>query len=673
MNRLEKFTDNVLAKILGYESEPLLGLSLFLCGNTSFNLRLKHSALKEVRTAPLIEELSGWIRLFPRFDKLEVVNISARSSLLAPEHIAKFIRMWPSGMKEIRLAIPQISQAFLQKTVTAARTPAHGSTETNPDALLTIWKIIDFFPQLEVLQLNDLGTETLISLRSIDMGVFPRELKILDWQCVRLLHGDFSGLPRRMRTLKLAPQASHSTRVLATLPPALTHLSGIRALSGDAASFLPRTLGEGDWLDRLGVYNMDIASALPRVKHLSHSPFKLELNDFTKRGVDWVRTLQRSLVTLTITAMLTADQIAALPRTLTSVKGISTDSITIFEYISKSNLEAAKSMWPPKLRTLCFSKDAPAFHNGDEITTLPKTLTVLQNVGRGSTDRESESVYHYMSQWPPHLTDLTILENKYRRQEIQLARNASFPEGLIAFRDRYSRLTPACFPLFPKHMTTLCLGSVDIENTDGLVEQLPPNLTTFKIGEISMRLVPALRDHLPHLTRLTIGYLTGSWEGDAPFKLLPENITKLSILRSNSNDIPPDVFSHVNECVTSLKVRRSKTLLAFLNHIPETVTDLRVRPQYVRKQPLTAEVFLSFPSRHIPWIAKNYATKDDIMALCDAHWPADTPRTKEIENFVRRRAETKATLAAAGMDIDGNPLEEAAHADDDSDSDVLDL
>lgn len=674
MSWLEKFTDQVLAKILGYESEPLMALSLYQCGNSSLNMRLKHGSLKEARTPSLMEHLECWPRSLSRFNKLEVVNISGLSVPDKPENIAKSIRLWPASMKEIRLALPNISHAFLQRSVTSSRVPLPGSTEINPEALLTIWKIVDFFPQLEVLQLNDLGTETLVSLRSIDMGVFPRELKVLDWQSARLLHGDFSGLPRRLRTLKLAPQASHSTRVLATLPLALTHLSGVRALNSDAASFMPRTLGDGDWIDKLSVYNMDLAAALPRVKHLSHTMFKLELNDFNRHGMDWSRTLQRSLVTLNIDATLNADQIAALPRSLTSIENISVQEMTIFEYISKNSLEAAKLLWPPKLRTLRFSSNAfPPFQNGDEVTTLPHTLTVLHNIGRGSKDRDSESIYNYMPSWPPHVTDLTIMENEFRRQEIQLGRGAVFPENMIAFRDRHSRLAPDCIYLFPSHMTHLSLASVNFEHHTDYVKALPENLTTFKIGELATTLLASLPKGL---TRLSIGFLTGTWNIDEEtFNLFPESLTKLSILRTMTvGTIEPEAFESIKPSLVSLKMKRTKVSLPFLNHIPETLTDLRVRPKYVTRNPLTLELFLSFPPRFIPWLAKNYFNKDEVMDMCDAHWPEDIPRIKEIDNYVRRREEVRATLAAAGIDMEGNAIEEApADGGDDSDSDILDL
>lgn len=645
MSLLEQLADKILTRILGYESEPLLGLQLYLCGNYSFNQRLIHGGLRELRTPYVLDKLPKWPRFIPQLEQIELVSIAALETVEKPFDIAKEIRMWPGCLKELRIVLPNISQSFLMSTVTSARgrIPQVDVMDVN-STQPTIWRILEFFPQLRVLQLIDLPVEDsqgkidrvpTLYLKGTDMSSFPATLTTLDWPIVELRKGDFSGLPRGLKTLKLAKQSSFSSLVLSSLPPGLTHLSGIQPLSDDSLSFLPRTLSEGNWIDRTHTLTIAVASALPLgIKWLNHD-FKLDEKSFKLRGVDWTHTLSRSLVALTITASLTASQVATLPRSLTSLNGISIVPKSIHELTTLRGSAVASKIWPPLLTELKFVSDHPPFYDGKEILDLPHTLTLLHGVGRSNVDEDSQSIYHFTSQWPNLITDLSVNESVApKAKDIQFKEGTTIPSGIHTLRDPNTPLGWSVVLAFPRNLTYLNIKGTSLRDDIGMTKALPPTVTTLKVGTVIYTTASALP---PSITHLSIGNLVGDWDLRA-FVAFPTNVTRLSLRKVTSVcPLPPEAFGSINSEITTFKIRNAQIGFNVLEFMPETITKLDLKPRMKKDHPIT-RADLEMVSKHwLPWIPTVYPLVDDICAACLELWPADEPLTQELEAYQERR------------------------------------
>lgn len=637
---MEKFPDKILTYILGFESDPLLYLAMYLCGNRSFNQRLKLGGCREIRTARRMELIGKLPQIITELDELEVVDISALKITDKVEAIAREIRMWPSTLRQLRISLPNISTAFLLKTVTSSRSHHSHTHEPDPATLPIIWRLVDFFPHLEVLKLDDLGKGPSIGLRSLDWGSFPPTLVELDWPALKHMKGDFATLSRKLKTLKLAKQISHSPKVLSTLPPMLTHLSGIQVTNDEQITVLPRMLAHGDWIETIPVYTIAVASALPRIAHLSHD-FKLDETGFRKRGVDWVLTLSRGLVSLKIAVMLTADQISILPRTLRSLEEISLFPLTLNERIAKSSEEETAHIWPPKLTSLIFHKKDTPFYDASELMTLPSTLTRLHNIGRTNMEPEAPSVYAYFDCLPPGITDLVVRDNQSRSVTFD---EGKLPEKLIKFSDAFTKLAQDTSITFKDQVTYLGLKSVSFKENLKLVKQLPSFLTVFKIGALSVSHL----GYLPRtLTRLSIRDFVGDWD-DGTLDKLPPDVTKLTLKRVVTEQafIPHEAFIKIRPNLTTLKILRSRLGLDILTSIPDTIEHLDLRISNLEDDQITDELFEGLPQRWIAWLPTQYPKNNAICAKCIAFWPPTVPMTKELINAKRRIDKLEVELRA---------------------------
>ena len=554
---LSHLSDEVLAVILDFYSDMVV--SLWLCGNTILNHRLSRCC-RTFRSPPEVQNAYMWPRILANLHGLILVDFCVQNMAEPLEKVSSEIQKLPSSLKSLRVGFCDAFCVFYQAEHRSSSdfTVSSKKRKKKQRDRPSLWNIGLKFPGLTHLGIGPSAKNLQMKIHSSDLLMLPPSLQVLDLHSVILEDGDFSTLPRGLKSLHILRSSTNPAK-LVDLPPSLTELRGLEFNSIDQIRALPPTLTSRIHLELPATTNAELFTpdAFPPDLH------SLYLGEISAHRL-WLSP-PPCLVELAIhNFIFSPEQIAALPRTITSLTQFTSSSMIALRPMAVTE---ARSLWPP-LRELQFTYVRGASLNLDDIKNLPRSLTILGPVDFGMrTEDRGNSIFS--SEWPSSLIELSF--HKYSR---------NFGPGSL-------------LDLLPEPFRSNILGDRKIEHLpDPLASPLPSGLQKLRIIErfsyaplfqSELRAIPAelrelklhtLESHvialLPRgLQSLSADQFVGSCPEDA-FANLPPGLTSLDIdlLRADWISTAPSSFAYFPTSLKKLTLRAGFISQRVLEKLP---------------------------------------------------------------------------------------------------------
>lgn len=517
MHTLAGLSDEVLGLILSWSSLEVA--TLWMAGDTSFNKRIARSC-SSVRTSPSLKytTLKRWPRMLSDLRSLHTLHIQVYSFSEAYEKIIEKLKTLSATIEELHLFFDRAS------SVPGAEWPTRASVRI-------CWSMAEIFPRLRKLSMvhEKPSQQSTKSISDDSLAIFPATLEELNWSVLTPSVFSFQALPRGLQSLSMdLPGNLHRSfgaAQLATLPPNLTRLIGIRAKDEAELHALPRTLTYGNFSWPTCPEHF---AALPSHTAEIHGPIRITGEYISRLSVSWTTLIPQSLKHLSANCPpLTPQDIEGFPRSLTSLSQISIGYTALSEVMRSEGTRAAQNLWPPALTSLILSVTNNVVDiKAEELVVLPRNLKVLKSL---VIDADTK-LFNHLSLLPTNLVDLDLVW--YTRGSM-IPMESELPSGLTSLRLSGAYIWPPNFSKLPRGLKVLSLPDTSIHEPkwSKYLPRLPPSIEKLRLGRFEVSGLSVLP---PSLVKLTVIAIIGQLDDTTPIKLPP------SLIRIKSLKPRPD-------------------------------------------------------------------------------------------------------------------------------------
>lgn len=560
---LDWLADEILGHILDLQADAVI--SLWLCGCKSLNLRLSRCC-RSFRTPAGMEYAYSWPRILSELHGLVSVDFCSVYMRESLEIVSLEIKKLPKTLRTLRIGFNNAGFLFytnydIDPSSGLPLPQLRNLKGTQP----RLWNIAYHFPVLESLELGPNSREVYLMLNGSDLVSLPSTLQTLDFHCIVLQDGEFSALPRNLRSLKILrsnPRPEH----LAGLPPGLTELSGFQISSLQQIENLPPGLMSGIVLGE-----MAISALAPTLAAL---PEDLASLTFSKGTVESLElALPHRLTSIDTAAAWTAATMRCSPRTLTRMNSFN-GSLLLPELRLMTPADREK-VWPQlKALSFLFIRTPSWCPIVEDLASLPRSLTSLAKVDFGlRREDKNESIFFGGAFLPPNLTELSVF--KYSRSFRPGSLLDLLPASIRSFLGNHYQVPELPDPktnALPRRLKSLQIlsrfGNAPLSLSE--LRTIPHSTTELSLQHLEAKLL----SELPRgVTSLYIDQLQGEILENT-FLDLPPGLTSLCTEIINLSTAPPSAFSHLPSSLTSLKLRIVAISAMILCNIPVTVLQL---------------------------------------------------------------------------------------------------
>lgn len=640
LHSLEWLADEVLSHILDLQADAVI--SLWLCGSRALNLRMSRCC-RSFRTPPGMEYAYSWPRALSELHGLVSVDFCSLFMRESLETVSLEVRKLPKTLRTLRVGFANAGFLFysnydLDKSSGLPLPQLRNLKGSQP----RLWDIATHFPVLERLELGPNSRDAYLMLNGPDLAFLPPTLHTLDFHCIVLQDGQFSALPRSLRSLKILrsnPRPEH----LAGLPPDLTELSGFQVSSSNQLVLLPSGLKSDVVLSE---------KAVPR-ETVPTLPVDLTSLTFAKGTAEALTLpLPSTLTSIDTAAAWTVATISSLPRSVTRIHNF--NGSLLLPELRLLPADARDFAWPP-LRTLSFlfTRTPSWFPVTEDLAILPRSLTTLAKLDFGlRREDKNESIFFGGAFLPPHLTELSVF--KYSRSFRPGSLFDLLPATIRSFLGNpypVEELPDSTTTALPRSLRTLQIlsrfGNAPLSLAE--LRTIPDTTTELSLQHLDSNLLSVLPRGL---VTLHIDQLQGDIL-ETTFKALPPRITSLCTEIINLSTAPPSAFRHLPPTLTSLKLRIVAISAMILENLPLTILQLSASilastfgittsptgstspnsrpaqtqssssdwPQQEKGGPAELEVLKRIPVRWLRWVVYHRKCDKRLRELIRAVWP----------------------------------------------------
>lgn len=557
---LARLADEVLSEIFGLQSDMLV--SLWLCGSTALHMKMVRCC-KSFRAPLEMEHAYQWPRMLSNLTALTSVDFCCLSMREPLESVSKELQKLPKTLKSLRIGFAGAGFLFYTKIIhdsfSGDLIPPPYST-TSPQ--VRIWDIGAHFPVLERLEIGPNSYSSMLAnVHGPELLLLPNTLHTLDFNCLLLYGGDFSTLPRGLRSLSILRSNPCPLR-LEQLPPGLTHLKGLEFKNAEQLMTLPRSL-KSDIVVKDTTFQIksSVCSALPpeltslRISETDELVWRNSFPTFT------------CLTSLDTPHHWSIESISLLPRTVTCLQSFK--GLMLLRELRSLDEDERQAVWPPLRKIECQSLRLGAeFLLPQDMAFLPRTLTDVRKLDFGY---RQDSVFKMASDMPSCLTAMSVY--KYTRVLPRLSSLfGAQTDGTANFSPLVEDIPdPVATPL-PSSLKCLHIlsriGNATFTRTE--LRAIPEGMTELRLRSFDCLSICELPRSL---TLLSIENLEGVVSEDN-FGAFPPGLTSLSITLANFETLIPTAFSRLPLSLVSLKLHLNSITGLILTQIPTTIRHL---------------------------------------------------------------------------------------------------
>lgn len=480
--------DRILAQILGYDDTSFLVISLWKTGDKMLRHKLSRSCERVILKDDDGASTSRWPKVLAELHQLRELCITRTYGyLMSPIPLSfELLKLSPT-LKKLELKCYEIDNAFWNfdrfKLADGSLQPI---SMADVDILeLQLRDLDSVWPRLEQFSISSQKIGSFIQPSIVT--VLPRSLTMLSL-FISIGDESFAALPPSLTSLEVNRflQTSHWPSQFIKLSPVPLH----RTTAIETLKALPRGLKS----EVVGLQNItftkEIAEALPpslESLRISHNALVSSFDEAINGP--WTNAFPPRLTSLVFTSGLTildAHHVAALPRTLTSLFGLSADYLSFQQYATKGNGNGEAKLnldfWPPNLHSLRLNGNTSS--STLVLACLPTTLRSLEFQAPPTINTPlpprltqlaiaNDKTVTFEVPFPPNLTDLTL------EGDIDYVPNDPWPASLRSIT--HSRNSS---PVFGFEHVILArapstLQDLTMRSTTKLWKKLPSSLTSF--------------------------------------------------------------------------------------------------------------------------------------------------------------------------------------------------